>query len=151
MPHPDLRRTLVAPLLAAAVVGAVLTGCGGQGSGTSCGVDGCTVTFARSGAEMRERSVMTAFASANSQPQDCSARVAGMLAATAAAVFPVMLRATGNEALSLTAYNASAARSSLEVAIRWWLVGIPLVVIYFTTVFRIHRGKAVAAVGREGY
>ena len=50
MPHPDLRRTLVAPLLAAAVVGAVLTGCGGQGSGTSCGVDGCTVTFARSGA-----------------------------------------------------------------------------------------------------
>jgi hypothetical protein len=50
MPHPALRRTLVAPLLAAAVVGAVLTGCGGQGSGTSCGVDGCTVTFARSGA-----------------------------------------------------------------------------------------------------
>jgi cytochrome d ubiquinol oxidase subunit II len=75
----------------------------------------------------------------------------GMLAATAAAVFPVMLRATGDEALSLTAYNASAARSSLEVAIRWWLVGIPLVVIYFVTVFRTHRGKAVAAVGREGY
>jgi cytochrome bd ubiquinol oxidase subunit II len=77
--------------------------------------------------------------------------LAGMLAATAAAVFPVMLRATGDEALSLTAYNASAGRSSLGVAIRWWLVGIPLVVIYFVTVFRIHRGKAVAAVGREGY
>jgi cytochrome d ubiquinol oxidase subunit II len=77
--------------------------------------------------------------------------LAGLLAATAAAVFPVMLRATGGDALSLTAYNASAARSGLEVAIRWWLVGIPLVVIYFVTVFRIHRGKAVAAVGREGY
>jgi cytochrome bd-type quinol oxidase subunit 2 len=62
-----------------------------------------------------------------------------------------MLRATGGEALSLTAYNASATDSSLRVAIRWWLVGIPLVAIYFTTVFRIHRGKAVAAVGREGY
>jgi len=45
MPRPDVRRTLVASLLAAAV----LTGCGGQGSATSCGVDGCTVTFARSG------------------------------------------------------------------------------------------------------
>ena len=42
-------RIVVAPLLALAVAGAVLTGCGGQGSGTSCAVDGCTVTFARSG------------------------------------------------------------------------------------------------------
>ena len=77
--------------------------------------------------------------------------LAGLLASTAAAVFPVMLHATGGEALSLTAYNASATDSSLRVAIRWWLVGIPLVAIYFATVFRIHRGKAVAAVGREGY
>jgi cytochrome bd ubiquinol oxidase subunit II len=77
--------------------------------------------------------------------------LAGLLAATAAAVFPVMLRATGGDALSLTAYNASAAESSLRIAIRWWLVGIPLVVIYFATVFHIHRGKAVAATGREGY
>jgi cytochrome bd ubiquinol oxidase subunit II len=77
--------------------------------------------------------------------------LAGLLAATAAAVFPVMLRATGGDALSLTAYNASATQSSLRVAIRWWLAGIPLVVIYFATVFRLHRGKAVAAVGREGY
>lgn len=45
MSRPDLRRTLVAPLLALAV----LTGCGGQGSDTSCGIDGCTVTFARNG------------------------------------------------------------------------------------------------------
>jgi hypothetical protein len=46
---PRLRSVLVAPLLALAVAGGVLTGCGGQGSGTSCGVDGCTVTFSRSG------------------------------------------------------------------------------------------------------
>jgi cytochrome d ubiquinol oxidase subunit II len=77
--------------------------------------------------------------------------LAGLLAATAAAVFPVMLRATGGDALSLTAYNASAAHASLRIAVRWWLVGIPLVVVYFATVFRIHRGKATAAVGREGY
>jgi hypothetical protein len=42
-------RVVVAPLLALAVVGSVLTSCGGQGSATSCAVDGCTVTFARSG------------------------------------------------------------------------------------------------------
>jgi hypothetical protein len=41
-------RALVAPLLAVLVAVGVLTGCGGSGS-TSCGVDGCTVTFPRSG------------------------------------------------------------------------------------------------------
>jgi cytochrome bd ubiquinol oxidase subunit II len=75
----------------------------------------------------------------------------GLLAATAAAVFPVMLRASGGDALSLTAYNAGAPDASLRIAIRWWLLGIPLVLAYFATVFRIHRGKAVAATGREGY
>jgi cytochrome d ubiquinol oxidase subunit II len=77
--------------------------------------------------------------------------LAGLLAATAAAVFPVMLHATGAEELSLTAYNSSAAASGLKIAIYWWLIGFPLAVLYFVTVFRLHRGKAVAAVGREGY
>jgi hypothetical protein len=31
------------------VAALVLTACGGQGSSTSCGLDGCTVTFPRSG------------------------------------------------------------------------------------------------------
>jgi hypothetical protein len=42
-------RALAAPMLALAVAVAALTGCGGQGSGTNCGVDGCTITFPRSG------------------------------------------------------------------------------------------------------
>ena len=42
-------RALLAPLLALAVTVGALTGCGGGGN-TSCGVDGCTVTFPRSGA-----------------------------------------------------------------------------------------------------
>ncbi|MGI5129027.1 hypothetical protein ACQEVB_19640 [Pseudonocardia sp. CA-107938] len=29
----------------------VLVGCGGQGSSTNCGLDGCTVTFPRSGGQ----------------------------------------------------------------------------------------------------
>jgi hypothetical protein len=43
-------RALLAPLLAFAVAVGALTGCGGGGGNTSCGVDGCTVTFPRSGA-----------------------------------------------------------------------------------------------------
>ena len=40
------RRALVVLLVALAVA---LSGCGGQGAGTSCGTNGCTVTFARNG------------------------------------------------------------------------------------------------------
>ena len=42
-------RVVATPLIGLAVAGGVLTGCGGQGSDTSCGVNGCTVTFARNG------------------------------------------------------------------------------------------------------
>lgn len=38
-------RTAVAAVLVALAV----AGCGGQGSNTQCGLDGCTVTFARDG------------------------------------------------------------------------------------------------------
>ena len=75
----------------------------------------------------------------------------GMLAATAACIFPVMLRSVGSEGQSLTAYNASVPISSLRIAFSWWIVGFPLAIFYVFTVFRIHRGKAIAASGREGY
>jgi cytochrome bd-type quinol oxidase subunit 2 len=74
-----------------------------------------------------------------------------MLAATAACVFPVMLRAIENDARSLTAYNASVPVASLRIAFAWWIVGFPLAVLYFVALFRIHRGKVVAASGRKGY
>ena len=41
-----LSRALVVPLLALVVA---VPACGGQGTDTRCGVDGCTVTFARTG------------------------------------------------------------------------------------------------------
>jgi hypothetical protein len=41
---PAHRRILVTVLLTAA-----LAGCGGEGSATQCGLDGCTVTFPRDG------------------------------------------------------------------------------------------------------
>jgi cytochrome d ubiquinol oxidase subunit II len=80
-----------------------------------------------------------------------SAFVVGMLAATAVCVFPVMLRAIGDESLSLSAYNASVPTSSLRIALGWWVIGAPLAVAYFVLLFRLHRGKAVSAHGREGY
>jgi cytochrome d ubiquinol oxidase subunit II len=75
----------------------------------------------------------------------------GMLAATAACVFPVMLRAIDAGGVSLTAHNASVPASSLATALGWWVVGAPLAVLYFVLIFRLHRGKLAAAPGREGY
>jgi len=74
----------------------------------------------------------------------------GMLAATAACVFPVMLRDI-NGAHSLTAYNSSVPTTSLRIAFAWWIVGFPLAIGYFVLLLRLHRGKAVAARAREGY
>lgn len=42
-------RALIAPLLALVVAVGALAGCGGGSSNTSCALDGCTVTFPRSG------------------------------------------------------------------------------------------------------
>jgi len=43
------------------------------------------------------------------------------------------------------------ARPATRLALGWWAVAFPLAVLYFFTLFRLHRGKAVAAVEREGY
>ena len=75
----------------------------------------------------------------------------GVIGASAASYFPVMLRATGGDALSLTAYTGGGDEAGLRVAFRWFLVGAPLALIYLALVFRLHRGKAVAAAEGEGY
>ena len=77
--------------------------------------------------------------------------IVGILAATAGAVFPVMLRSTLDSAWSLTAFNASVSREGLTAGAKWWFLGFPLVVGYFFIVFRLHRGKARAAADGEGY
>lgn len=80
-----------------------------------------------------------------------AAFLAGLLAATATLVFPVMLRATAGDALSLTAYGTAVPATGLRTALGWWAVAAPLVVAYFVTLFRLHRGKAVVARQGEGY
>ena len=77
--------------------------------------------------------------------------LAGMVLATAACLFPVMLRAIDDGSRSLTAYNSAVPPGSLRVALGWWAVGFPLAILYLVTLFRIHRGKSAGAAGREGY
>jgi cytochrome d ubiquinol oxidase subunit II len=74
----------------------------------------------------------------------------GVLAATAASVYPTMIRAVPDEALSLTAWNAAASPASLAKGLLWWPPGFVLAVAYLLALFRIHRGKASAdAYGTE--
>jgi cytochrome d ubiquinol oxidase subunit II len=75
----------------------------------------------------------------------------GMLTATAACVFPAMLRSITNDAWSLTAYNSSVPVESLRMALRWWAIGVPLVLLYFYVIFRLHRGKVPGTRAGEGY
>ena len=77
--------------------------------------------------------------------------LAGLSAATAACVFPVMLRARGGATLSMTAVNSSGDSAGLRTALGWFAVGLPLALAYFVVVFRLHRGKAAAPAEGEGY
>ena len=77
--------------------------------------------------------------------------VAGLSVATAVCVWPVMLRATPDTALSLTAANAGGDPAGLKTALAWLAVGLPLVAAYYVFLFRFHRGRAAAAAEGEGY
>jgi len=68
----------------------------------------------------------------------------GMLAATAASVYPTMIRALPDDAGSLTAHNAAASGGALTAALWWWPVGAALVAVYYTVLFRYHRGRRTA-------
>ncbi len=75
--------------------------------------------------------------------------LAGLSFATAACVFPTMLRASGSQALSITAYTAGGDPRGLRIALVWFAVGLPLAIVYLAIVLRLHRGKVVPA--EEGY
>ncbi|MEO6950550.1 MAG: cytochrome d ubiquinol oxidase subunit II [Polyangia bacterium] len=70
--------------------------------------------------------------------------IVALLAATAAAIFPVLLHSTVSSSYDLDAYGAAASDHGLRVAFAWWCVGMPLVAVYFTVLFRTVRGKIAA-------
>jgi cytochrome bd ubiquinol oxidase subunit II len=70
-----------------------------------------------------------------------SAFLLGMLAATLACQYPYWLRSTLDPSYSLTALNSVSDHYGLRVALAWWPVGIALVAVYFTFLFRWMSGK----------
>jgi cytochrome d ubiquinol oxidase subunit II len=93
--------------------------------------------------------ILTVFiATARARPRAAflgsSAFLTGLLVATAACLFPVLLRSTGSAGRDLTAFNSGSTASGLRVALGWWAIGFPLAAIYFAVLFRLNRGKAVA-------
>ncbi|HET9326594.1 MAG TPA: cytochrome d ubiquinol oxidase subunit II [Candidatus Eisenbacteria bacterium] len=76
--------------------------------------------------------------------------IAGLLVATAACLFPIMLRAVPDAAHSITAHAAANDESGLRIGLTWWLIGFPLAIAYHVIVLRIHRGK-VRATDRPNY
>jgi len=77
--------------------------------------------------------------------------ILGILAASAASLYPVMLKSTLDPRFDLTALNASAGHHGLRTGLVWWLLGFPLAIGYAGFLFRFHRGKVKAAVEGEGY
>jgi cytochrome d ubiquinol oxidase subunit II len=76
----------------------------------------------------------------------------GLSMATAVCVYPVMLRATGNPALSMTTRNGGGDPAGLRTALVWFAIGFPLAVVYFVVVHRLHRGRVAAATADgDGY
>jgi len=77
--------------------------------------------------------------------------ILGILVASAACVYPVMLRSTLGPAFDLTALNASSSPHGLRTGLGWWVIGFPLAIGYAVFLFRFHRGKVRAAGEGEGY
>jgi hypothetical protein len=51
----------------------------------------------------------------------------------------------------MTAHTGGADETGVRSALCWFLVGLPLALAYLVVVFKLHRGKAVAARDGEGY
>ena len=77
--------------------------------------------------------------------------ILGLLAASAACVYPVMLKSTLDPAFDLTALNASVGGHGLRTGLVWWLIGFPIAIGYVAFLFHFHRGKVKAATEGEGY
>lgn len=77
--------------------------------------------------------------------------ILGLLAASAACVYPVMLKSTLGPQFDLTAHNASVGLHGLRAGLVWWLIGFPIAIGYVVFLFRFHRGKVKAAAEGEGY
>ena len=67
--------------------------------------------------------------------------LSAMLGATAAGMYPNLLISSIDPRYSLTAENAAAGGTGLQIGLFWWLPALALAVAYFTYLFRSFRGK----------
>ena len=75
--------------------------------------------------------------------------IVSMLVGAAFALYPVVLPASTDPALTLTIYNTAAGQHGLSVGSVWWVLGMILAVGYFTFLFRMFKGKV--RLEGEGY
>jgi cytochrome d ubiquinol oxidase subunit II len=80
-----------------------------------------------------------------------AAFIAGMLAITAAEMFPMILPSTKDPAFTLTVWNAASGRRGLAIGLAWWVPAIALAIGYFVYLFRSFRGKARVDAAGGGY
>jgi cytochrome d ubiquinol oxidase subunit II len=69
------------------------------------------------------------------------AYLSAMLCGAAAGLFPVLLPSTNSIGESITIANAIAGPHTLRVGLAWWIFGMMLAVLYFSTVYWLFRGK----------
>lgn len=67
--------------------------------------------------------------------------IAGMLGGAAFALYPTLLPASTDPALSLTIYNSKTGDYGLAVGLVWWSIGMALALGYFIYLYRSFRGK----------
>ncbi|MFT3706577.1 MAG: cytochrome d ubiquinol oxidase subunit II [Archangium sp.] len=78
--------------------------------------------------------------------------IAGVLVATVAALFPLVLRGVNGAADSMTVNTAASTGSGMSAGVWWWVPGISLAALWYWWVFRHFRGKvALPAPGESGH
>ncbi|MFC1662523.1 cytochrome d ubiquinol oxidase subunit II [Gemmatimonadota bacterium] len=78
-----------------------------------------------------------------------SAFLAMMLVSVVFGLYPMVLPASSDPALSLTVHNAAGPPYALRVALWWWIPGMTLVTLYTTYVYRQMAGKV--RLDEDGY
>jgi cytochrome d ubiquinol oxidase subunit II len=70
-----------------------------------------------------------------------SAYLVSMLAGAAFALYPTLLPASTDPAMSLTIHNSKTGQYSMTVGLVWWIVGMLIAVVYFVFLYRSFSGK----------
>ncbi len=79
------------------------------------------------------------------------AYLTGMLSSAAFGLYPYVLPSITDRARGLTIHNAAAGEYGLRVGLVWWAIGMALVAVYFTYVYRRFAGKVRPDHAGEGY